>query len=299
MNPFKVTHPEDGQKLFQFLARHCDAPQKELHRWIRTGQVRINSKRSQAFDRIAEGDIIRIPPFAKCTNHQNHDKLPLPQIVAETEDLLVFNKPFGLPTHPGTGHSDSLATRLATLHANFCPTPIHRLDRDTSGLLLVAKNYHALRHYCEIFAEHKIIKEYLTWVEGQCPWEQPVFLEDCLAKSGEDKKERMRISQDGRLAQLTAKCLEIREKTSLLHIQLYTGRTHQIRAQLAERGYPLIGDTKYGGSFNPYGIKLHAFRLSIENHTWMILPSWTGCWRMQKNYPLLPLWEKQEKKVFF
>ena len=319
--PLAVTAAEAGQKLLQFLARRVDAPHGELHRWIRTGQVRINGRRVKAFDRVHEGDCVRVPPFAagrqveeRTASGEDTSGLSPAQaagavtIVAETNDLLVINKPAGLPTHPGTGHADSLATRLAAARpdAPFRPTPAHRLDKDTSGLLLAAKSYAALRGLCEAFAARNgVVKEYLAWVAGQCPWDTPRMLEDRLRKSADEDRrtcgrksyERMHVvpaqdeTTDGsgapcRSARLTASGVARIDGASLLHIRLHTGRTHQIRAQLAAHGFPLIGDVKYGGPFAADGLKLHAFRLTVGERTWMAPPPWRGVWEVQ-NIPLL------------
>lgn len=324
--PLAVTAAEAGQKLLQFLARRVNAPHGELHRWIRTGQVRINGGRAKAFDRVCEGDLVRVPPFAT-TGPAGEGSGParggfsgaLTQgrgtiaILAETDDVLVINKPAGLPTHPGTGHTDSLATRLAAAYpdAPFRPTPAHRLDRDTSGLILVAKSYAALRGLCEAFAARNgVIKEYLAWVAGACLWDTPRTLEDWLRKSGVDigpadarrrsgggrPRERVVVSgrngppesaePPGRAARLTARSVARIDGASLLHIRLHTGRTHQIRSQLAARGFPLIGDVKYGGPFAATGLKLHAFRLTVGGRTWTAAPPWQGVWAVRDMPPL-------------
>lgn len=326
--PLAVTAAEAGQKLLQFLSRRVGAPHGELHRWIRTGQVRINGGRAKAFDRVCEGDLVRVPPFAaggsteegSAPFRSGHGGALTQErgaiaILAETDDILVINKPAGLPTHPGTGHTDSLATRLAAAYpsAPFRPTPAHRLDRDTSGLLLAAKSYTALRGLCEAFAARNgVIKEYLAWVAGACLWDAPRTLEDRLRKSGLDispahacrwpdggrPRERVRVvsgrdglpedagmEPPGRAARLTARSVVRIDGASLLHIRLHTGRTHQIRVQLAARGFPLLGDVKYGGPPAADGLKLHAFRLTVGGKTWMAAPPWQGVWAVQDMPP--------------
>lgn len=311
--PLAVTAAEAGQKLLQFLARRVDASHNELHRWIRTGQVRINGGRVKAFDRVREGDYVRVPPFAAgrqvgdgnafgCSPAQAAGPVT---IVAETDELLVVNKPAGLPTHPGTGHADSLVTRLAAVRSDapFRPTPAHRLDRDTSGLLLAAKSYAALRSLCEAFAARDgVIKEYLAWVAGRCLWDTPHTLEDSLRKGVDEARriggrkpcERMQVvstrgeaTEAGRCrsARLTACSVARIDGASLLHIRLHTGRTHQIRAQLSAHGFPLIGDVKYGGPFVADGLKLHAFRLTVGERTWTAPPPWQGVWAVRNMPP--------------
>lgn len=186
-----MTAAEAGQKLLQFLSRRFEEPQSVLHRWIRTGQVRINGGRAKPFDRVELNDEIRVPPFAGAGTKA--ERVPassggkeLPPIVAETADVIVFCKPSGLPVHPGTGHTDSLTTRLEAAFAGspFIPAPVHRLDRDTSGLLLVGKTYAAVRRLSDALAAHdgSVAKDYLAWVQGECPWSRPKRLEDHLAK---------------------------------------------------------------------------------------------------------------------
>ena len=290
--PLVVTPAEAGQKLLQFLSRRFNEPAGVLHRWIRTGQVRINGKRASAFDRVAVADLIRIPPFAGSAPAAVQTMPPvcgvLPPLVAETDEYSVFLKPAGLPVHPGTGHTDCLTARLEQAYAgaDFMPTPVHRLDRDTSGVLLVAKTYRATRFFSEALARHdgSVVKEYLAWVAGSCPWKTPVLLEDRVLKQlAEDGRERMRTAaadSEGQEARLAVRCLEQLNgalgEMSLVQIRLYTGRTHQIRLQLAERGFPLLGDVKYGGPACPGGLKLHAFRLLLEGQAFEALPDWKG-----------------------
>lgn len=288
--PLRVSNSEAGQKLLQFLARRFDVPQSVLHRWIRSGQVRINGGRAKPFDRVDAEDEIRVPPFAGESGKQTAPQpqaAPLPPVVAETEDVLVLCKPSGLPVHPGTGHTDSLTTRLAARFAgaSFMPAPVHRLDRDTSGLLLIGKTYAAVRGLSDALAAHDgtVVKEYLAWVRGECPWTTPERLEDRLAKRtvADGREKVVTVSdEDERAASLTVRRLEIRGGNSLLLVRLHTGRTHQIRVQLSKRGFPLLGDVKYGGLPCDGGLKLHAVRLRVGNETYTALPLWKGPWRV-------------------
>lgn len=310
LKPIIVTPAESGQKLFQFLARRFNIPSSMLHRWIRTGQVRINGKRSHPFTILSVEDKVRIPPFAQ-HNSKRHlysnqipsqqivlkDPPPLPPIIAETPELIVFCKPAGLPVHGGTGLTDSLTHRLALYYteASFMPTPIHRLDKDSSGILLVAKTYSSLKCIAHLFATNKqITKEYLVWVIGECPWSDPIYLEDELIKVKIKNKRRMTTTQmqqeklscvinPPQKAALTAHCIKQYKKYSLLLIKLHTGRTHQIRVQLASRNFPVLGDSIYGKISHSDGLKLHAFRLTLYDTTYNVIPTWQGPWQVTKN----------------
>ena len=299
--PIHVTAAEAGQKLLQFLARRFGEPQGVLHRWIRTGQVRINGGRAKPFDRVELDDEIRVPPFAGASSEESGEKTPdrgnLPPVIAETDEVMVFCKPSGLPVHPGTGHTDSLTTRLEAAFAGsaFVPAPVHRLDRDTSGLLLVGKTYAAVRRLSDALAAHdgSVVKEYLAWVRGECPWVRPERLEDRLVKRVTADRGREKIvaershdqTVDEKPASLTVRRLEVREGRSLVLVRLHTGRTHQIRVQLSERGFPLVGDVKYGGPRCAEGLLLHAVRLRVGEDVYTALPPWTGPWRVSKLPP--------------
>lgn len=157
-----VTPSAGGQKLFNFLKRSLGAENNEIHRWIRTGQVRINKKRAKAFDLVQEGDLIRIPPFAQNQIHtsaqtqNSYDKtppkkpLPFP-IVYENKHILVIDKPAGIACQGGTGQKENIADILKEFYRNadFIPAPAHRLDKETQGLLLIGKTYSALRFLTE------------------------------------------------------------------------------------------------------------------------------------------------------
>lgn len=294
----EVTPAEAGQKLLQFLTRRMSLPQPLLHRWVRTGQIRLNKGRTKPFARVAAHDIVRLPPFAlsmaahtaalTSPHRTRFSIIPLPPLVARTPSLLVFNKPAGLPTHGGTGHTDSLADRLAAHHpaTDFRPTPAHRLDKDTSGLLLVATSYASLRAVQEALQSHTLHKEYLCWVEGAWGHDRPIRLEHILAKRYTGWEERVETGE-GKEAACIAACLRRKAGRSLMQIRLLTGRTHQIRAQLAACGHPLCGDAKYGGTPG-FPLRLHAARLILPDGTrFEILPSWEGSERVDALPPPL------------
>lgn len=191
-----VTPSAGGQKLFNFLKRSLSAENNEIHRWIRTGQVRINKKRAKAFDLVQEGDFIRIPPFAqnsisaqsptsnaKAAKQNKKSSAPIKQalpfpIVFENEYILVINKPQGIACQGGTGQQKNIADILKDCcrYADFIPAPAHRLDKDTQGLLLIGKTYQSLRFLTDCMKgdeenllqaiQDKPKKIYHAWVYG-------------------------------------------------------------------------------------------------------------------------------------
>ncbi|MBQ4615370.1 MAG: RluA family pseudouridine synthase [Mailhella sp.] len=313
-----VSRAESGQKLLNFLQRRVEASAGEFHRWIRTGQVRVNGARSKAFDRVEEGDMVRVPPFAVFLpaggEKKNTAPLPLPgtrksvqkkqntslKIIYEDEDLLVVAKPAGLPVQGGTGHTDSIASRLAAerADADFVPAPVHRLDKDTTGLLVAGKTYTAVRTLTDALAGRggeAPRKEYLAWVDGHWPFppeDGPQELQDFLTK--DQNAQRMRTvksphaDEEGQDARCIVTHIETRLTAegprSLLLVRLLTGRTHQIRVQLSSRGHAVVGDPLYGKGGTD-GLKLHAFRLSLPlpsggRRDLELLPPWKGDWKV-------------------
>ena len=302
-----VSPAEAGQKLVQYLGRVLgkDVPGSVFMRWIRTGQVRVDGKRAKPFDRLEEGQGVRLPPFAEVPEERAAAQLtscppdvpsgaapsafslgivPLGlTMLAETDAWLVIAKPAGLPVHPGSGWIDSVQTRLNAAYGGsaFIPAIAHRLDKDTSGVLLAAKTHRALTSAHEAFKCGQATKEYLCWVWGKWELSPPgaaVDLTDRLEKSGLPGREKMHVGA-GKEARLAATPLLIEADRTLLRVRLFTGRTHQIRAQLASRGHPIKGDAKYGGGNPP--MLLHAWRLTVMEDRFECPPPWTGEWAVE------------------
>ncbi|MBG0777642.1 MAG: RluA family pseudouridine synthase [Desulfovibrionaceae bacterium] len=277
-----VSPQEAGQKLLQFLLRATRkaVPQSALLKWIRTGQVRVDSRRAKPYDRLEQGQIVRIPPHeadaAPAPDGPTPEAAPPLRIVLETTDLLAIAKPRGLPTQPGSKHADSVCTRLKALYpdAPFTPTPAHRLDRDTTGILLAAKTYETLRALNDALAAKTIRKFYLAWAAGTWDLSSPLDMRDTLAKTRErGANERVSTTADGKPASATATLLRQRPEACLLEIRLRTGRTNQIRAQLAARNHPILGDLKYQGpKLHPNRMLLHCHHVTLPDGTDITLP---------------------------
>jgi 23S rRNA pseudouridine955/2504/2580 synthase len=204
-------------------------------------------------------------------------------------ELLVLAKPAGLPTQPGSGWTDSVATRLKGLGGDFAPTPVHRLDKDTSGLLLAARTYGCLRRLQDLLRDRLAGKVYLAWVEGRLTPGVVLELRDRLAKAGPAGRERVQAGmEEGKEALAEALPLAVRAggggEATLVAVRLLTGRTHQIRVQLASRGHAVVGDRKYGGPGRGRagGLLLHAWRLDLPERTFELAPDWAGAWTVRE-----------------
>jgi 23S rRNA pseudouridine955/2504/2580 synthase len=278
----KVTQAEEGQKLLQFLQRrlHNNIPRSALMRWIRTGQVRLDKKRCKPFIRVGAAQQVRIPPY-EAQEEQNTDtdqqaSNPL-CFVYEDRQLAVLNKPGGLAVQPGSKHTDSIHNRLAGYYssASWRPTAVHRLDKDTSGLLLVAKSYAQLRQLHCLWRENKIDKFYLAWVQGRLDSPDWSRLEDKLEVTSNARgREKVEPSKRGKSALSWLKTISVRNNASLVALKLETGRKHQLRVQLSSRGHPILGDLKYGKTGYKRGLLLHSWHLSWEDHAFTLAPDW-------------------------
>lgn len=281
--PLVVTPAEGGLKLVQFLDRRLGGRVAggELMRWIRSGQVRVDGGRARPFDRLAAGQLVRVPPAAHATLAALREEPPQARplglsVVFEDARLLVVDKPAGLATQPGSGLTDSVHDRLAAAYAgaDYVPGLVHRLDKDTSGLLVVGKTAAAVRELQALFKSREVDKVYLAWVHGRWPEAGRVLLADRLLKTGQG---RVRLDEEaGREALAWVKPVVVGEAASLLAVGLLTGRTHQIRVQLASRGHAIVGDRKYGRADKRERLLLHAWRLNLEGRRIEALPDWAG-----------------------
>lgn len=253
-----ITENEHGQRLDNLLLKKCKGvPKSHVYSVVRSGQVRVNGGRAQVSYRLQAGDVVRIPPMRTARVEQEVVdgaalKVQLP-VLYEDDGLLVVDKPAGVAVHGGSGESFGVieALRRQRPQARFLELA-HRLDRETSGVLLVGKKRSALVALHEMFREgarggHGAAdKRYQVLVAGR--WMDPLRhvrlpLHKYLLESGE---RRVRVAEEGKAAHTVFRLLARWQHYSLLEAQLKTGRTHQIRVHLAHLGYPIAGDEKYG-----------------------------------------------------
>ena len=278
-----VDEESAGQRLDNFLIRHLKGvPKTHVYRIIRTGEVRINKGRASADTRVQTGDVVRVPPVRVATPSPDAPVAPGREfpLLMEDDHMLAINKPAGVAVHGGSGVSFGVIEQLRQARpAARMLELVHRLDRETSGVLLVAKKRSALTRLQDQFRDRETGKTYLALVHGQWPSNKKVIdlpLQRYLLPDGVGEGERrVRIAvltDPGAQRAITlVRVSRLVGDFSLLEVTIKTGRTHQIRVHLASQGYPIVGDDKYGDfSLNKrlaaQGLKrmfLHAWRLQF------------------------------------
>ena len=288
----EVDADSQGQRLDNFLMRHLKGvPKTHVYRIIRSGEVRINKGRASADTRLQTGDLVRLPPVRISDKVAEKAAHPAPArefpVLMEDEHLIALDKPAGVAVHGGSGVSFGVIEQLrqARPAARFLEL-VHRLDRETSGILLVAKKRSALTHLQDQFRERETGKTYLALVSGLWPARLKVIdipLHKYLQADGErrvrvttaDDPDGMRsVSLVKVRSTLPARPQQGLPAMSLLEVTIKTGRTHQIRVHLSSQGHPIAGDDKYGD----FDLNKRLQRLGLKR---MFLHAW----RLQFNHP--------------
>ncbi|QGZ55188.1 RluA family pseudouridine synthase [Paraburkholderia acidiphila] len=275
-----------GQRIDNFLVRVCKGvPKSHIYRILRSGEVRVNKGRVDAQYRLAEGDIVRVPPIRTSQSSTPAGAAPVPAaqfpIIYEDDALLVIDKPAGVAVHGGSGVAFGVIEQLreARPQGKFLEL-VHRLDRETSGVLMLAKKRAALVGLHAQMRDNQTDKRYFACVHGEwaSDWGRRRAVKEPLHKYLTPEGERrVRVQPDGMPSHTVFNLVERWPGYALLEAELKTGRTHQIRVHLAHLGLPIVGDAKYGDfalnkelartSARP-GIKrmfLHAHRLKLAH----------------------------------
>jgi 23S rRNA pseudouridine955/2504/2580 synthase len=275
----EVPEDRDGQRVDNFLTgRLKGVPKSLVYRLLRTGQVRVNGKRAKPDVRLAAGDRVRIPPV-RVAERPEPGVPPAGQsarveasILSEDRDFLVVDKPAGVASHGGSGVSFGAIELLRAARPRDTLELVHRLDRDTSGVLVLAKKRSALTALQAEIREGRVEKRYLALLEGRLP-KQKLTVDAALRKSVLQGGERMvRVDDDGKPSRSRFSEVERFDGATLAEVAIETGRTHQIRVHSAHIEHPIAGDEKYGDkAFNramrEKGLKrlfLHAARFEFS-----------------------------------
>ena len=281
-----VDEESTGQRLDNFLIRHLKGvPKTHIYRIIRSGEVRVNKGRAAADTRVATGDQVRVPPVRVAERSTDGPAAPAREfpILLEDEYLIAIDKPAGVAVHGGSGVSFGVIEQLRRARqyqqpggARFLEL-VHRLDRETSGILLVAKKRSALKNLQDQFRERETGKTYLALVLGDWPEKLKVIDVPLRRYLLDDGERRVRVTpKDDPEGMRSISLVRVRERWAgftLLEVAIKTGRTHQIRVHLASQGHPIAGDDKYGDfernkALQKQGLKrmfLHAWRLQFTH----------------------------------
>lgn len=273
---------DDAQRrLDNFLvARLRGVPRAHIYRIIRSGEVRVNSRRARASQRLEAGDQVRIPPVRQAAAGDGQRPPParnlgwiLSRILYEDADLLVLDKPCGLAVHGGSGISLGAIEllRAARPEARFLEL-VHRLDRDTSGCLMVARRAAALRHLQAQFRAGEVERTYLALLAGRLEGRERLVDAPLLTTERRGGERHVRVDAAGKPAMTRLVVEERLPGATLARVALLTGRTHQIRVHAAHIGLPLVGDSRYGPDPDPVAgraglqrLFLHALSVAVAS----------------------------------
>ncbi|AOJ01336.1 RNA pseudouridine synthase [Burkholderia mayonis] len=246
-----------GQRIDNFLLRVCKGvPKSHIYRILRSGEVRVNKGRVDAQYRLAHGDVVRVPPVRVAAADLARAAGPGPvpaaefEILFEDDAIIALNKPAGVAVHGGSGVAFGVIEQMrhARPHAKFLEL-VHRLDRETSGILMLAKKRSALVGLHEQIRENRMDKRYFACVHGEWApdWGRRRAVKVPLFKySTPDGERRVRVQEDGLPSHTVFNLVNCWPGYALVEAELKTGRTHQIRVHLAHLGLPIVGDAKYG-----------------------------------------------------
>ncbi len=284
-----LTVDEDsaGQRLDNFLMRHLKGvPKTHVYRIIRSGEVRVNKGRASAEQRVEAGDLVRLPPVRVSAQVQAKADAPAPArefpVLMEDEAMMAIDKPAGVAVHGGSGVSFGVIEQLRRARPALANLElVHRLDRETSGVLLVAKKRSALKNLQDQFRDRETGKTYLALVLGLWPSNKKVIDTPLMKYTipngvGEGERRVKVVGKDDPNGMRSITLVRVARTVgpyTLLEVTIKTGRTHQIRVHLASQGHPIAGDDKYGDFehnklLQKMGLKrmfLHAWQLKFQH----------------------------------
>lgn len=269
---YELTAQASGQRLDKYLAEEMtDLSRSRIKELVQAGEVLVNGKKSKVSYKVQKGDLIQVTVLPLEPLALEAENIPL-DIVYEDEDVIVVNKPQGMVVHPAAGHPSHTLVNALLYHTRdladspegFRPGIVHRIDKDTSGLLMVAKNAAARESLEKQLAAKSNKRQYLAIVHGNFAEEEGT-IDAPIGRNPKDRKQ-MAVVEKGKSAVTHFKVLEQYQGYSLVECQLETGRTHQIRVHMAYIGHPLAGDPLYGPrkTLPGHGQFLHAKTLGFK-----------------------------------
>lgn len=266
---------ESGKRLDAYISSQDEEiTRTSAQRLIEQGNILVNGKKQKVSYKVANGDIITIEEVKPQEIELKAQEIPI-EIIYEDTDIIVVNKPKGMVVHPANGNPDGTLVNaimaickdsLSGIGGEIRPGIVHRLDKDTSGLLIVAKNDKAHVNMSEQIKNHEVKKTYIALVRG-CVKENEATIDMPIGRSNSDRK-KMAVNKNGKNAVTHIKILKRYDKYTLLEINIETGRTHQIRVHLSHIGFPVIGDYIYSNGKNEFGVMgqcLHAKELEFKH----------------------------------
>lgn len=271
-----VNIEQKGKRIDSFLADEKEISRENAKRLIEYENVKVNGKKTKPSYKIQENDIITVIPEEIREVELKAQDIPL-EILYEDNDILVVNKPKGMVVHPANGNPDGTLVNavmalckdsLSGIGGELRPGIVHRLDKDTSGAIIIAKNDKAHIKLSEMLKNHEIEKTYIALVRGIVK-ENEATIDMPISRSQTDRK-KMAVNREGKNAVTHIKVLErfYRNNVTLLEVKIETGRTHQIRVHLSKIGFPIIGDVVYSNGKNEWNISgqcLHAKSLKFKH----------------------------------
>ena len=277
MKEYIVRQEEKGKRLDTYIPSvDTDITRTSAQRLIEDGNILVNGKNAKVSYKIQENDKISVEiPEPKQIELKAQD-IPI-EIIYEDSDIIVVNKPKGMVVHPANGNPDGTLVNaimaickdsLSGIGGEIRPGIVHRIDKDTSGLLIVAKNDNAHVKMSEQIKNHEVKKTYIALVRGVFK-ENEATIDMPIGRSTSDRK-KMAVNKNGKNAITHIKVLKRFDKYTLLQVNIETGRTHQIRVHLSHIGYPIVGDYTYSNGKNEFdviGQCLHAQKLEFKHPT--------------------------------
>lgn len=284
VNFLDVGTNQDGQRLDNFLlARLKGLPRTHLYKLIRDGQIRLNKKRCKPHDRLSTGDVVRIAPIRLSVREApviscEFARGLLDRIVFEDEGLMVLNKPHGLAVHGGSGESVGVIEAIRVATGKKYLELVHRIDKDTSGLLMIAKKRSTLKALQDALRQKSLEKSYVCFVAGHITQDKQRIDKPLYKYTLANGERRVKVSPTGKDSQtditVLARTTINHQKISVVLCQPRTGRTHQIRVHMASLGHPLLGDDKYHphDKSGVHRLCLHAYHLKITDYPPIMAP---------------------------